>query len=191
MCHICKSFVQDFLVLGISRELSLHKELRMKSIQKVIPELSDWIYRFYQRLSKDQFEKALKNASLIARRGRALHDYEYLIHTATFNFLKYHYDWIPAEVSYIEILLMESGFVKTKNKLGFHSNAYNYISYVVPRVILCLNDLHQDHQNPKGLNTDLSKLYKPKDKYADTDTCYDRDDDYQKEILEEADDLYT
>lgn len=192
MCQICQSFLEDYLLLGISKELPLTKELRMKSIRNILPELCDWVYRFYRRLPKEEFDKALGNASLIARRGRKLHDYEYLIQTATFNFLRFHLDWIASEVSYMETLLIESGFVRTKNKLGYHSNAYNYISYVVPRIILCLQDLHDDHVHPKGLNTDLSKLFKPKQKDIDSDTCFDSDDDYQKEILEEdTDDLYT
>lgn len=192
MCPICQLFLQDYLLFGISKELPLSKELRMKSIRNVLPELCDWIYRFSQRVSKQEFDNALKNASCIARRGRKLQDYEYLIHTATFNFLKFHVDWIASEVSYLETLLIESGFVRTKNKVGYHSNAYNYISYIVPRIILCLEDLHDDHLHPKGLNTDLSKLFKSKQKDIDTDTCFDKDDDYQKEILEEdTDDLYT
>jgi hypothetical protein len=192
MCQICQSFLQDFLLVGIPKEIALAKQLRMKSIRNVLPELSDWIYRFYQKLKKEEFERASGNASLIARRGRALHDYEYLLQTATFNFLKYNLDWVSSEVSYIEILLMESGFVRTSNRIGYHTNAYNYISYIVPLVIVTLQEVHDNHVHPKGLQTDLSKLCSKRRTWNDKETCADRDDDYQKEILEEKDDdLYT
>ena len=191
MCQICQAFLQDFLQVGIHKDLPLANQLRMKSMRKVLPDLSDWIYRFWIRLKQEDFERASGNASLISRRGRKLHDYEYLIQTATFNFLKYHHDWISSEVSYIETLLLESGFVRSANKFGFHSNAYNYISYIVPSVIVTLKDLHGDHVQPKGLQTDLSKLYKPQKHKEEKETCADKDDDYQKEILEEIeDDLY-
>lgn len=191
MCQICQAFLRDFLLHGIPRELPLAKQLHMKSMLNVLPELSDWIYRFYKNLKQEEFERASNNASLIARRGRPVLEYEYLIKTATFNFLKFHHEWISSEVSYMEILLAESGFVRSRTKLGYHSNAYNYISYIVPLAIIALKDLHDDHVKPKGLYTDLSKLYKPQKQKEEKETCADKDDDYQKEILEEVeDDMY-
>jgi hypothetical protein len=91
-------------------------------------------------------------------------------------------------------LLLESGFVKSRQKQGDTNTAYNYISFMTPRVILILNDLHKDHMNPKGLMTDIPKLFQLSTiKQDDEDTLYDRDDNYQKEILDEVDlsDLYT
>lgn len=190
MCPICQGFLQDFLQTGIEKELPLANQLRMKSIQNVLPELSDWIYRFSIKLKKEEFERASGNASLISRRGRKQLDYDYLIRTATFNFLKYHLEWVSSEVSYIETLLLESGFVRSTNKIGFHSNAYNYISYIVPLAVLTLQDLHDDHLNPKGLQTDLGKLFQKGRCHEEKETCVDKDDDYQREILEEDDDLY-
>ena len=99
-----------------------------------------------------------------------------MIQTATFNFLKYEVSWVSTEVDYIKPLLLESGFIKSYEKQGSLTKAYDYISYITPRVILLLQDLHTDHVVPKGLYTDLNKLYmKP--------TL-----DYQ---TEEEDDLYT
>lgn len=192
MCQICQGFLHDFLQTGIEKELPLANQLRMKSIQNVLPELSDWMYRFCRKLKQEDFERASGNASLISRRGRKQLEYEYLIRTATFNFLKFHLEWVSSEVSYIETLLLESGFVRSTNKLGFHSNAYNYISYIVPLAIVALNDLHEDHVNPKGLQTDVGKLFQKRRPEPQQETCVDKDDDYQKEILEaDDDDLYT
>lgn len=171
MCNICKQFLRDFLEIGIQKELPLAKCIQMKYFEMILPDLLDWMYRIYQRLPKEEFDKALMTSARIARRGRKPIDYEYLIQTATFNFLKFQVNWIPSEVDYMKTLLMESGFVKAKES----SKAYDYLSYMFPRVYLVLQDLHDDHENPKGLQTDLNKLFKkPKQeqKFLDVDELY-------------------
>jgi hypothetical protein len=160
--------------------------MKPKAFSRVAPQIADWLYRFYQRLSKQAFDKALMTASRIARRGRPAHEYEFLIHTATFNLLKHDLPWIHSEVSILELLLLESGFIRPRA-----AAAYEYISYMAPRVYLCLHELHNDHVNPKGLNTQLNDLAKPYMRQEDEGTCFDKDD-YQSEVLaeEECDDLY-
>jgi hypothetical protein len=189
MCQKCRIFLEDFLKAGTPSSLPLTKQIRAKSLSKILPELTDWVYRFHSRVQKDDFDSALKTASRIAKRGRSNPEYEFLIHTATFNLLKFQVQWIRNEVLYLQTLLVESGFIRT-NKQGSMTNAYDYISFMTPRSILCLQELHDDHIHPKGLLTDLRTFAKVKQE--DETTCFDRDDDYQKEILEEdTDDLYT
>ena len=190
MCNACQIFLFDYLTLQIHKDLPLAKQMSMKSLKYIQAELADWIYRFYKRVPKEEFEKALKTASNIARRGRPLHEYESLLHTATFNFLKFSNKWIHEEVQYIQPLLLESGFIRSNQKNKLMSASYDYISYTLPRVFLLLNDLHKDHLEPKGIYTDGSKMLSTQD---DKGTCYDGDLDYQTEILNEVDlrDLYT
>ena len=93
----------------------------------------------------------------------------------------------------MKLLLVESGCIKGKDHTKVLLGAQEYISYMLPRVILCLLSLHDDHAKPKGLMTDISSplQFKPR-RQEDEDTVYDRDDDYQRAILEEdTDDLYT
>ncbi len=161
MCIQCKQFLADFLEQGISKQLALSKELNMKALRRLLPELTDWMYRFYLRLPSEELDKAMLISARIARRERSLLDYEYLIHTATFNLLKYEVKWIKSEISYMETLLLEGGFVRP-NPFGHLTKAYDYLSYTVPRVILVLQDLHEDHTNPKGLFTDTNKHYFPR-----------------------------
>lgn len=188
MCQQCRAFLRDFLEVGVPKSLALASQTRRQSLQKILPELTDWMYRFHSRLQKKEFDTALETASRIARRGRPVHEYEYLLHTATFNFLKFNVQWIRSEVLYLQTLLTESGFIRS-NKQGTMTNAYDYISYMTPRSILCLQELHEDHANPKGIFTNITSFLKPKQ--ADEETCYDRDD-YQSEILNLTDDdLYT
>ena len=189
MCNACQIFVFDHLTLNLHKDLPLTKQISMKSLQHIQFELADWIYRFFKRIPKEEFKKALKTASNIARRGRPLHEYEYLLHTATFNFLKFSNDWISQEIQYIQPLLLESGFIRSKQKNGDLNATYNYISYIIPRIYLCIEDIHKDHLEPKGIHTDLTKMLSRQD---DKDTCYDRDLEYQTEILNEVDlsDLY-
>lgn len=190
MCNLCKQFLSDFLETGVHKDLPLANHVKIQRLRSVLQDLVDWMYRFYQKLPKEEFDKALITSARIARRDRKLLEYEYLIQTATFNFLKHDVSWVSREVNYIQPLLLESGFIKSYKKQGSLSKAYDYVSYITPRVILVLQDLHDDHRNPKGLYTDLSKLYR-KPIHHDTDeTCADQDD-YMSEILNEEDDLYT
>jgi hypothetical protein len=93
----------------------------------------------------------------------------------------------------MKLLLVEAGCIRGKKYQQVLLTAQEYISFMLPRVILCLINIHDDHVNPKGLMTDVTTLgkFKPMQQ-DDKDTLYDRDDDYQKAILEEdTDDLYT
>lgn len=146
MCNICKYFLSDFLEVGIHQELELSKSIRMSSLRKILPELTDWIYRLAQKIPSKEFDTAVATSARIARRDRKLMEYEYILHTATFNFLKFQIKWMESEIDYIKTLLIESGFVKSKLNRGNTSMAYNYISYTVPRAILVLQDLHGNHK---------------------------------------------
>lgn len=189
MCHLCKQFLSDFLETGIHKDLPLANHIKIQRLRSIQPELVEWMYRFYERLTKYDFNKALMTSARIARRDRKPLDYEFLLQTATFNFLKHDLPWVAKEVEFIKPLLLESGFIKSYKYQASYSNAYDYISYMTPRVILLLHDLHNDHVTPKGLNTDLNKLYM-KPKYAKEETCADQGD-YTSGVLEEEDDLYT
>lgn len=190
MCNKCQSYLYDYLPNSLEKELDLAKHIRMQAIYTILPEFVSWILKLHQTLHEAKVKDAHRTALQIARRGRKLHDYEFLIHTATFNFLKFAQPWILNEVDYMKTLVIEGGVVKGKDYTKVCSLAYDYLSCMLPRALLCLYDLHDDHVNPKGLNTDLGKLFKPKEKISDTDTCYDKDDDYMKEILEDGEDLY-
>ena len=193
MCHKCQIFLYDFLQAGLSKDHKLANQIRVKSFQKTLPEFVDWCSRMKNRIEQSKFKEAMETAHRIARRGRSDMEYEFLIQTATFNFLKFSLPWITDELNYMKVLLVEAGCIRGKKYQQVLLTAQDYISYMLPRVILCLMTLHDDHVNPKGLMTDVTTpaKFKPKRQH-DEDTLYDRDDDYQKAILEEdTDDLYT
>lgn len=176
MCHQCLTFLHDFLEISLDKDLPITKQIHMKSLKHVQSELVHWFYNFYKRLPKEDFDKALETASRIARRGRPAREYEHLIQTATFNFLKFSVDWIKQELNYIQPLLLESGFIRSYQKHGDMNAVYNYVSYMTPRVYLVLHNLHEDHIHPKGIYTDLNKLFlkpKPEPKqFLDVDELY-------------------
>jgi hypothetical protein len=193
MCHTCQIFLYDFLQAGLSKDHKLKNQIRTKSFQKTLPEFVDWCSRMNNRIGQQKFHEALEIANRIARRGRSDIEYEFLIQTATFNFLKCSLPWITDELNYMKLLLVEAGCIRGKKYQQVLLTAQEYISFMLPRVILCLINIHDDHVNPKGLMTDVTTLgkFKPMQQ-DDKDTLYDRDDDYQKAILEEdTDDLYT
>lgn len=190
MCNKCQSYLYDYLPNSLEKELDLAKQIRMQAIQLILPEFVNWILRLNTKLQESKVKDAHRTALQIARRGRKLHDYEFLIHTATFNFLKFAQPWILDEVNYMKMVVIEGGVVKGKDYKKVCTVAQDYLSCMIPRALLCLYDLHEDHVNPKGLYTDLGKLFKPKEKHSDTDTCIDKNDDYMKEILEDGEDLY-
>jgi hypothetical protein len=193
MCHKCQSFLYDFLQAGLPRDQKLANQIRIKSFQKTLPEFVDWCARMNRRIEAEKFRDAVETANRIARRGRSNADYEFLIYTAIFNFLKVSLPWITEELNYMKLLLVEAGCIKGKDYIKVLQCAQEYISYTLPRVILCLTNVHHDHVKPKGLMTDITTLFQlPPMKQEDEDTLYDRDDDYQRAILEEdTDDLYT
>jgi hypothetical protein len=191
-CRICPFFLHDFLLTGIPEGLSLRKEMKLKVLPKISWLFATWIHQVYHRLEHKHFQKAAHSASLIAKRGRSDIEYEYLTSTATFNFLKYEVPWLQQEEDYMEILLMENGLFKGKNLYRLMLHIKDYIRYTTIRSFYLLQQIHEDHVNPKGLMTSLDHLVVKK-AMERNETLSDRDDDYQKEILEEIDlsDLYT
>ena len=147
-CIYCKKFLSDFLETGIHRDLLLAKRIRHTSITKVLPELTDWMYRIYMMIPTHEFEKAIMTSSKIARRDRTQFEYEYVLHTATFNFLKLRLPYLSSEVDYITTVLLENRFLHSSRSSGSILYIYDYISYTMPRVILQLNGLHVDHEVP-------------------------------------------
>lgn len=159
MCNLCQTFLYDFLLVSPHKDLPISKQIRIKSLRKILPEFVHWCQRMNARIQKDEFEKAIETASRIARRGRKLIDYEFLIHTATFNFLKFSLPWLTDEINYMKLLFIEAGVIVGKEYPKVLHHSQEYLSYLVPRTILVLRDLHEDHANPKGLYTDLNKLF--------------------------------
>lgn len=190
MCNKCQSYLYDYLPNSLEKELDLAKQIRLEALFKILPDFVAWIVYVDKRLQKKTLEEAHRTALQIARRGRKLYDYEFLIHTATFNFLKFAHPWILDEVEYMKLLIVESGFVRGKDYKRVSQLAHEYLSCILPRALLCLHDLHDDHVNPKGLNTDIAKIFRPKEKISDMDTCIDKDDDYMREILDDGEVLY-
>ena len=111
-CLYCKKFLSDFLETGIHRDLLLAKRIRHTSIPRVLHELTDWMYRIYMMIPTDEFEKAIMTSSKIARRDRTQFEYEYVLHTATFNFLKLRLPYLSSEIDYITTVLLENRFLK-------------------------------------------------------------------------------
>jgi hypothetical protein len=188
MCQKCRIFLHDFLGTGINQTLELAKYTRVKSLRLVLPELVDWIYRVYLRLSKETFQKSRQTASRIAKRNRSPLEYEYVLFTATFNMMRFEVPWLREEILYLEYFLYESGFIQYKKRC-FENQAQNYIAYVTTRALIYLYEIHDDHVNPKGIQTPLNTpiILVPDN---DQNTLVDKDD-YQSAVLEEDDDLYT
>jgi len=198
-CCSCQIFLQDFLQAGVSRDLDLYKQMRIHCLSRVLSELVPWFYKVYLRIDKKAFEKARQTALKISSRGRKLYEYDYLIHTATINLLKHEIPWIENEIQYMKVVLAESGLFKGKQYFVLLSRAQDFLTYILSCGILCLNDIHEDHKNPKGLMTNITtvtqrhqELLHQMEDEKECETVYDSKDDYQKEILLEIslDDLY-
>lgn len=195
-CHICHAFLHDFLLTGIPDGIPIQKDLRKGTLPRISWTFTHWIYRVFHNLESQHLEKAQTSASLIARRGRKEIEYEYLLSTATFNFLKYEVPWLQEEEEYMTLLLMESGLLKGKNTFRLLSVVKDYLRYTTIRAIYLLKQVHDDHVNPKGLMTNLDHLVVKRQKEKEKEkTLCDRDD-YQKEVLvevslDEFDDLYN
>ena len=188
-CQICRAYLHDFLITGIPEGIPLKKDLRKQVLPRISWLFADWIHRTADRIEENHFQKATSLASRIAKRGRKDIEYEYITSTAAFNFLKYEVSWLEKEEEYIALLLMEHGLLKGKNIFRLVSITKDYIRYITIRAMYILKELHEDHQESKGLLTNLDHILPKKDtKIEKEDTLYDRDDDYQKEILDEPDD---
>jgi hypothetical protein len=188
-CSVCTVFLEDFLRAGISKDLEIHKKIRLNSLIRATPDLVHWIHRIYQRLSWNDFEKCQTLATRISRRGRKQSDYDYLLNTATWNLLKYEVPWLEQEINHMKLLLVEAGVCKGRHVFVVMSVAQELLSYIAPRALQCLHCVHDDHVNPKGLMTDVGSLGVKRRRQEET--LFDNDD-YQREILDEiTDDLYT
>lgn len=194
MCQHCRIFLHDFLLVPPHKDLAITKQIRVKNLQKILPEFVDWSLRLNTRIEQKDLDAALLTSSRIASRGRKIYEYEYILHTATSNFLRCSLHWLSSEVDYMKLLLVDRGVLKGRAALTVLRHSQDYLHYTIPRMLLVLRDLHEDHTSPKGIYTDLNKLF-PTSRRTEDDisTCFDRDDDYQKEILDEIelDDLYT
>jgi hypothetical protein len=168
-CRHCKCFLEDFITGGLHPDHPLFKKLRIKRLHRILPEVSSWLYRIYMRVNRVYFDDSLQLAMRISRRDRKIMEYEALISTACFRFLKYKEKWIPEEVSYLTTILLEASVLK-------QVDVDDYICYMSTRTLAGLYELHKEHSITK------------KD---DEKTCIDPNDNYQKEILLEEDDLYT
>lgn len=179
MCEHCHTFLHDFLVVAPHKDLPLAKQIQVKNLQKVLPDFVDWSLRLSMRIQREDFDTALLTAARIARRGRPLQEYECILHTATSNFLRCKLPWLASEIDYMKLRLIEGGVIKGKVSHTVLRSSQDYLHYSLPRILLMLRDLHEDHTHPKGIYTDLSKLF-PTSRQGE---------DLLEEIL--VDDLYT
>jgi hypothetical protein len=193
-CKSCHLFVQDFLPFALSRDHPLYPKIRSKNLGKIASELSEILIRISHTLPKKEYEKAWQTSNRIARRGRPAFEYEAVLNLSTLNLLKFSHPWISAELSSVPYLLMEMAVVRSKDRKGVQRETWDYLNYLIPVVLRCIYEIHDDHMNPKGIYTNVGSMIQAR-RYTNEDdkaTLYDRDDDYQKEILEEDDDdLYT
>lgn len=196
-CQRCKVFLEDYLSHGLHRELEIYKKMRKQSLSGLSHEIVNWILMIHCRVRSCDVEKAFQVAQRIARRGRKLAEYQYLLYTATFNFLKFEIPWLEQELDYMKVLLVSAGVFRGKNMGRLFSDAKDFIAYMTTSCLFCLFEIHDDHEHPKGLQTNVNSLSQTLSEKIEhkeeTVSLYDRDDDYQKEILEEVDlgDLYT
>ncbi len=100
-CNICTAFLEDFLKAGIPKELTITKKIRSNSLVRIVYDIAPWIQNIYRRLCWKDFEKCYDRASQISQRGRKQIEYEYLLHTATWNLLKYEVPWLEQEINYM------------------------------------------------------------------------------------------
>lgn len=191
-CPYCKAFLEDFLQADLDRKLEIQPHIRCQAIHRVLPEFLDWTLRTSQRVTYGNYTSAWKTASRIAKRGRPKHEYEFLLHTATYNFLKFSETWFRDEVDYVKPLLMEAGIIKQCK--SYSDILDKYIGYMLVRSMTALYAIHNDHLEPKGIYTMIEiPTTPPVEQQEEQETLVDRDDDYQREILDEVDlsDLYT
>ena len=158
-CKPCQHFLYDFLQVGLHTELPLTKKIRIESLQKILPEFTDWMHSICKRITPEDYTKATTISSKIARRDRSLHEYEYIQHTATYNFLKYQIEWLCSEVDYMKLLLVDSGVIRGKEPHSTLKHAQDYISYMLPRSIACIHKIHDSHLHPKGIYTDTNTQF--------------------------------
>lgn len=86
----------------------------------------------------------------------------------------------------MKVLFVEAGVFQDKERdwKWRLTMAQGYLTYMLPRVYEILSDLHSSHAGGFVPDTPVVVIRIPDD---DEDTLYDRDDDYQREILMEVD----
>ncbi len=90
----------------------------------------------------------------------------------------------------VPCLLMEAGVIRPKDRKTLTKHTWDYLNYLIPAVLRCLYEIHEDHAHPKGLMTPATTFLMPKAKEeAKSETLADKED-YMSEILAEDDDLY-
>ena len=192
-CKSCRLFVQDFLPFALSRDHPLYPKIRSKNLEKIASELSEILSHISHKLPKKDYEKAWETSNRIARRGRPLFEYEAVLNLSTLNLLKFSHPWMSAELSSVPYLLMEMAVVKSRDRKGVQRETWDYLNYLIPVVLRCIYEIHDDHLHPKGIYTNVGSMIQAR-RYTNEDdrtTLYDRDD-YMSEILNEPDDdLYT
>lgn len=179
MCSICQQFLSDFVETGLPSADPMAKLLQVKNLTKQTSELVRWFLSLYQRIPQRDFDEAYTTASRIAKRGRGDIEYQILIYTSTTNLLSHKFPWIQTEMEYLKVLLVEEGVFqdRERNWRWRLQMANGYFRYMIPRVLLVLQDLHRDHCVGKKA-TDPIAVWKADDEGSCADT-----DDYQKEIL--------
>jgi hypothetical protein len=190
MCKSCKLFLEDFLPFAIPKESPLTPMIRQTSLKRITPELSTILLRISHRLPKKDYDEAVKTSNRIARRERPLYEYQALLLSATLNFLKFSHPWISSELSMLPCLLMEAGVLRPKDRKSLQKYVWDYLNYLVPVMLQCVYEIHDDHIHPKGLMTQANTFLMPKGKEeTKSETLADKED-YMSEVLAEDDDLY-
>ena len=180
MCKSCKLFVEDFLPFAIPKESPLISMIRPTCLKHIAPELSTILLRISHRLPKKDYDEAVTTSNRIARRERPLYEYKALLLSATLNFLKFSHPWISSELSILPCLLMESGILRPKDRKSLQKYIWDYLNYVIPVLLQCLYEIHEDHANPKGLMTPAKTFLMPKAK----------EETKSEDNMAEDDDLY-
>lgn len=186
MCSLCLQFLEDFLATGLPAGLPMARLLRIRALSRVIPELASWFLSLHAKIPKKDFASAQESASRIAKRGRGAIEYDLLIKTSMCNLLKHQHPWIQKEMDIMKVLFVEAGVFQDKERdwKWLLSMSQGYLTYMLPRVYEILSDLHSSHTGGFVPDTPVVVIRIPDD---DEDTLYDRDDDYQREILMEVD----
>lgn len=154
-CQKCYGYIQDYIHLGVPHTLTFRQYLNLKHSQKVFDFLAKSCLEIKNRLTVEEYNKAVLTASRIARRGRNLLDYSFLIQTAILNFLRFEIPWFRKEIDVIKCYLIEEGFIRHKVSYYALKAADEYLCFMFPQLLGIIFIIHNDHMNPKGLHTDV------------------------------------
>ena len=186
MCKSCLQFLEAFLETGLPEGVPMARLLRIRALSRVIPELAPWFLSVFPKIPTEDYQTALKTASRIAKRGRGAIEYDLLIKTSVCNLLKHQYPWIQKEMDIMKVLFVEAGVFQDKERdwKWRLTMAQGYLTYMLPRVYEILSDLHSSHAGGFVPDATVVAIRIPEEDEA---TLFDRDDDYQREILMEVD----